>query len=524
MRYLCILVLFLVFTSYGKTQNVKTCKSHEHFEQKLENNPSLRESYLSLQKEIDQHLILNGKELIGDLIIIPVVFHVIHNGDPIGVQENMSDELITAQLQQINDDFSRMNADAGNTPDEFVSIAANTQIQFCLAELDPTGATATGIVRTHIDDLPNVNESDCWTPSYIDANIITPLIWDRDNYLNIFSVIGIDELSNGNCDFFSTLGYAQFPGGSASTDAAVVSFYTFGSIDMPNPLFPNYLGRTCTHEIGHWLNLSHVWGNGNSGCSQDDGIADTPDQFENTGGCPTFPHYDNCTTSGNGIMFMNYMDYSDDNCMNLFTAGQRGMMRAAINSSRASLLTALCSQESVLSILPDFKLYSVESHNETLLKWTFDGAVEVQKFEMERSFDLSSWVKYAEGYDCLVENDVYNCEMLADENAYLAYYKAVAYSTTGEKYESEVVAVYRQDAKMNVSVVPNPSNGNLNFTNLIPELDYTISIYDNLGKLHFRKGIKQSQTFIDISTQPSGLYHIIIKQGLNQQVLRIIKI
>jgi len=294
----CFIFIYLLSIDFNYSVAQKSCVSHSHFESKLNNDEVLKSNYEKIQKDINKYLSEPKRDLDGDIIIIPVVFQIIHNGDALGVQENISEDLILAQLQQINDDFSRMNANASDTPDAFLNIAANTEIQFCLAQIDETGSPTNGIIRTHIDDLPNVDESDCWTPNYIDANIISPLIWDRDNFLNIFSVIGVDELNNGTCNFFSTLGYAQFPGGSANTDATVVSFFTFGSLSMPNPLLPNFLGRTATHEIGHWLNLNHVWGGGNGGCGQDDGISDTPLQFESSAGCPVFPLLDNCTANG----------------------------------------------------------------------------------------------------------------------------------------------------------------------------------------------------------------------------------
>ncbi len=100
------------------------------------------------------------------------------------------------------------------------------------------------------------------------------------------------------------------------------------------------MGRTVTHEVGHWLNLDHIWGNG--GCASDDQVGDTPSQFMESSGCPTYPSFDACTPGGDGIMFMNYMDYSDDNCMNMFTQGQATRMMAAINASRQGLLNSQC--------------------------------------------------------------------------------------------------------------------------------------------------------------------------------------
>src|SRR5207253_634101 len=120
---------------------------------------------------------------------------------------------------------------------------------------------------------------------------------------------------------------AQFPGGPASTDGVVVLYSSVGSIASPGTELHYNLGRSATHEIGHWLNLFHIWGDDNGSCNGSDQVSDTPNQGNNNFGCPSFPHTDNCA-SGNGVMFMNYMDYTDDDCMNMFTAGQKDRMQA----------------------------------------------------------------------------------------------------------------------------------------------------------------------------------------------------
>src|SRR5205085_7351896 len=129
--------------------------------------------------------------------------------------------------------------------------------------------------------------------------------WNRDQYLNIWV-----------CDLSGKIGYAQFPGGPAATDGVVIDYQAFGTLGTAS--IPFHLGRTATHEIGHWLNLRHIWGDANCG---DDLVADTPTQQTDNGGCPSFPHV-TCSNGPNGDMFMNYMDYVNDNCMNMFTAGQ----------------------------------------------------------------------------------------------------------------------------------------------------------------------------------------------------------
>ena len=342
LKKLGLFLLMLPLCSISSLAQSKKCLTDVIHLQKMESDPQYRRQRELVEQKI-QRYIQNNKSREAGMVTIPLVFHVIHNGDPVGTNENLSDARLNSQLAQINADFGRTNTDAGNTPAAFLGVAANTMIQFCLATVDPNGQATTGIVRTDINTLPNVNDNDCWTPTYLDNNVVIPLAWNTANYLNIFVVERIQGLDqNNNCVNDGTLGYAQLPGGDPSTDVSVNLSSTIGSIANPNPNGGAVgLGRTVTHEIGHWLNLPHIWGD-NGGCGDDDGVADTPLQNVSSMGCSTFPQFDVCTPAGNGIMFMNYMDYSDDACMNMYTQGQAARMMAAINTSRPGLLNSQC--------------------------------------------------------------------------------------------------------------------------------------------------------------------------------------
>jgi len=259
------------------------------------------------------------------VITIPVVFHIIHNGDALGTNENISDAFIQAQLNQLNLDFSLTNAEVGQIPAIFQPVAANTEIQFCLAQRKPDGTATTGINRVN-------GAQDFWTINQINATLKPSTIWDRNQYLNIWSVVfgGTDG---------SVLGFAQFPGGLATTDGVVLKHSSIGSVALPNPAGGNYArGRTATHEIGHWLNLRHIWGDATCG---NDYVSDTPTHNKSNGGCPTYPHLSTCT--GRPLeMTMNYMDYTYDVCMYMFSAGQKNRMQSVLNTggARASLTTS----------------------------------------------------------------------------------------------------------------------------------------------------------------------------------------
>lgn len=259
--------------------------------------------------------------------VLPVVFHIIYQ------QENniwnISNAQVMSQLQVLNEDFQRLNADTTNTPIAFRPVAANTGISFCLAQRDPQGNPTTGIIR---HQFPNTT---AWGSSAFDNTVKPATIWDPTRYLNVW----IANLSGG------LLGWAQFPTGSglpglsggsnANTDGVVLLYSSVGR-PPANPFNNVYnRGRTATHEVGHYLGLRHIWGDG--GCSVDDFCNDTPLSDAANYGCPT-TH----VSCGTVDMVQNYMDYTDDACMNIFTANQTTRMLTVLQNSprRASLLTA----------------------------------------------------------------------------------------------------------------------------------------------------------------------------------------
>ena len=252
------------------------------------------------------------------IITIPVVVHVVWNTS----SENISDQQIFSQIDVLNADFRRTNIDAIMTPSVWQSIATDTEIEFCLASVDPNGAFTNGITRTQTSQTSFTIQADAMKSTSTGG--IDP--WDQDNYLNIW----VCDLSGG------ILGYATPPSTFNNPDDGVVIGYNYfgtqGTVQAPYNK-----GRTCTHEVGHWLNLDHVWGDANCG---NDNVNDTPIQEEENYNCPAFPHNANScgTSNNNGDMFMNYMDYTNDGCMNLFTIGQKVRMTAAINQYRPALI------------------------------------------------------------------------------------------------------------------------------------------------------------------------------------------
>lgn len=266
--------------------------------------------------------------------VIPVVIHVIHNGEPIGTGINISDDQIISQINVMNKDFKRLNLDAANTPTEFLGAAGSIDIEFVLAKQDPFGAPTNGIQRV-------MGTQSVWTIN--DNSTFKALsYWPAEDYFNIW-VINIP----------SFLGYAQLPVSNLPglenspddrlTDGIIVHYSAFGS-NFESGLGPFSLdskynrGRTATHETGHFLGLRHIWGDG---ICATDYVDDTPTQRDETLTCPAHPQTSIC---GTPIvkMFQNYMDYTDDACMNLFTQGQISRMIVVLDNSprRFSLLNS----------------------------------------------------------------------------------------------------------------------------------------------------------------------------------------
>ncbi|MCB9299830.1 MAG: PKD domain-containing protein [Lewinellaceae bacterium] len=276
------------------------------------------------------------------VITVPIIFHVIHDNDPLGSGDNLSATYINAQITQLNNDFRRILGTSGynNSP-----VGADVEIEFCPAAVDPNGNTLAepGINRIN-------RSSKGWTAppygacpgggfddTYIENTIKPQSQWDPNQYFNVW-VMDI------NCGI---LGYAQFPsqsglsglstnGGPANTDGVVLLTSSIGSTTTPNPAGGVYSkGRTGTHEIGHFFGLRHIWGDG--GCSVDDYCNDTPSSDAANYGCPT--GHVSCSSVD---MVENYMDYTDDACMNIFTQDQKARIQAVMANSprRASLASS----------------------------------------------------------------------------------------------------------------------------------------------------------------------------------------
>lgn len=311
---LCVLCL----NSYSQ----RTCATHDHMQHLQSQHPEIAEERKAIE-EFTQNFVANysGEKSTNAVITIPVVVHILYKNST----ENLSDSRIQSQIDVLNQDFRRTNADASNTPSVWQNIAADCEIEFCLATIDPQGNPTNGITRTST----NVSSFSIQSDNIKFSSQGGKDAWPRNQYLNIW----VGSITGG------ILGYALQPGAPASIDGVVIGYQYFGGPGT-GAQSPYNRGRTATHEVGHWLNLDHIWGDDGGSCSGTDNVSDTPNQADENGGCPSFPRTDACSPSAPGVMFMNYMDYVNDNCMNMFTAGQKARMLAALNGPRSSLLTA----------------------------------------------------------------------------------------------------------------------------------------------------------------------------------------
>jgi hypothetical protein len=300
------------------TPRSRTCATMDVHRRLLSRYPS----YARARDEIENHARLYEGGVVAaarpGVTRIAVVVHVVSST----AAQNISDAQIASQIDVLNRDYRRTNPDVNNTPAPFLPLTADSRVEFFLASIDPNGAPTNGITRrqTTVASFGADDAVKSQATGGTDA-------WPADRYLNVW----VCQLGGG------LLGYAQFPGGPPATDGVVILHSAFGTVGTAAP--PFHLGRTATHEIGHWLNLNHIWGDDGTGCSGTDNVADTPNQAGSNSGTPAFPHV-SCSNGPNGDMFMNYMDYVNDPAMFMFTAGQVTRMQACLDGPRSSISTA----------------------------------------------------------------------------------------------------------------------------------------------------------------------------------------
>lgn len=381
-----ILLVWISGLAYGQTPAVQNCATMEQDAINRAKYPemgSLDQLEDAIQrKATEMSLRERGGKTQATVLTIPIVVHVVHNGEAVGTGTNLSQAQVKAQLDVLNEDFRRKLGTPGFNNN---AVGADIEIEFCLSPVDANGAS---LAEPGVHRVRGANTT--WTRTQIEGSLKPTTIWNPNLFYNIWT------LKFGGEDA-SLLGYAQFPdqsglaglnttGGPASTDGVVIQFSSFGSVDkgtFPVMTAPYNRGRTLSHETGHWLGLRHIWGDGP--CASDF-VDDTPTHHSENRGCPV------TKLSCDGTSFempQNYMDYSDDACMNIFTLGQKARIRAVMElSPRRKILAAANLCNSVVDAPPvanftsdkqtvlrggEIAFTDLSTNFPTTWSWTFDG-------------------------------------------------------------------------------------------------------------------------------------------------------
>lgn len=292
----------------GAVVTTRQCGASDVLNMQMAADPEMRNRRTAIEQATRKFVDSKEARLVNGVLEIPVVVNVLYRTSA----ENISQAQIQSQIDVLNEDFGNTNADRFNTPLEFQDEQTTVGFRFVLAAVNRKSSTKKSWSLN--DDMKRSSKGgiDPTTPS---------------QNLNIWVVNKMTYLGG------TILGYAQFPGGSPATDGVVIGYNFFGRTGTVSAPFNK--GRTATHEVGHWMNLNHIWGDATCG---NDNVGDTPPHNAANYGCPSYPHKSTCSGTPNE-MTMNYMDYTDDACMYMFSNGQSDRMKAtffAANAPRAS--------------------------------------------------------------------------------------------------------------------------------------------------------------------------------------------
>jgi hypothetical protein len=348
--------LLLITSFWAQAQD--KCGSYTYQQEFNRTNPSIISSIEDAEKLTIQNRLLGRLE--GTVIKIPVVVHNIYHTP----EEKITDAQVYSQIDALNKHFRRRNSDTANAPAYFRALAADCEIEFQLATTAPGNKFTNGITRSYTPITKWTTDDKVKFTSEMGEDA-----WDSKNYLNIW-VCNLDKLA----------GYASLPGSEINKDGIVISYKAFGTTGSVKSYYSQ--GKTAVHEVGHWLGLKHIWGDANCG---DDGIDDTPKQASYTVGCPNSVRV-TCGNSPYGDMYMNYMDITNDECVNMFTVGQKNKMRAQLTSGvRSGLLTTNA------FLLPQVQMIPVEANDPKWLEPKLYPNPATSNITLDLSYD-SRWI------------------------------------------------------------------------------------------------------------------------------------
>ena len=432
------------------------------------------------------------------VITIPVVVHVISNGQAVGIDPNITDAQVQSQITVLNQDFGRTGPGFNTNP-----VGVDTQIRFVLAQQDPYGKVTNGIDRVSF-----VKES--WSTTDIESILKPATFWDPTQYLNLWTVQFTDS---------KFLGYAQFPdasglsgisnNGIANTDGVVIKYNAFGSGSGEDFLLkaPYNKGRTATHEIGHWLGLIHIWGDGSDCAKNTDYCADTPVAKDPNYGCPTGTN--SCPTKTGVDMIENYMDYTDDSCMNIFTKNQKDRMDVIMNNAarRKSLKTSIKG----FSIKPT--LTAVADRDEYV-----DTKCE---FEIPDYTYLTTATDISGGtVKSLEQSPKGGTKTIKGKGTV----ELITLTATDNKENSDFITFKITLKEKDIFLFPNPTKETIKISTSLCALTNSYTIANSLGQIILQKEVSAATDLnIDTSSLSNGIYFITVTKENEKKTLRFIK-
>jgi hypothetical protein len=517
-KILMFIVAALLFTGF-QAQAQRNCGAMEVLERQLQEDPDMARRMTDIERHTKQY-VASPNQGGRAVVTIPVVVHVVWRTN--FPAENISDAQINSQIAVLNADFRMLNADASLIPSTFTGVAADAEVQFCLAQRKPDGTATNGIMRYQVSRTTDWGTNDAVkNPT---QGGVAP--WNASSYLNIW----VCSIGGG------ILGYAQFPGGSASTDGVVNDYRYFGTTGTATAPFNK--GRTATHEVGHYLNLRHIWGDATCGS---DLVGDTPTHNTANYGCPAAGHRSTCT--GTPIeMTMNYMDYSDDACMYMFSAGQKTRMQAlfAAGGSRYGLTTSLgCTPPTTGGTCgtPSGLASSNVATTTATVSWAaVSGATSYNlqyKTAAATTWTTSSVTGTSANFTGLVASTTYNFQVQAVCSGTAGSYSSIASFTTTagtttcasvSAYETNETRTTAKSITVNTnataaigtstdqdwykfSVTNSQRNFKVDLTNL--PADYDLKVYNSAGTLLFTsQNTGTTAEMIKYNSAPTGTYYV----------------
>ena len=337
MRILSFWILFLFLGIYGnfaqgQTHTHHRCEAQNLLFESIEANPGNLNIFHIQEKAIRDFLDNSSYSIDRSEFIIPVVIHVVYRNN----DQNISDLQIYDQLDILNRAFSKQNKNLYTVPPQFRQLISDIGIHFCLAKTDPDGNPTNGIVRkpTIVENIGTSRVDGLEVAVHFDEYGGSDP-WDNDKYLNVW----VAEMGNNIAGSATFPNMAPYP----EADGIIMNYRYFGSIGTAIQSAPYDKGKTLVHEVGHYFNLFHPWGPGFGGCDSDDFVDDTPLQEGPYFDCNSADNF----SCGSEDIVVNFMDYTEDNCLAMFTHGQKERMLASIQLFRSGLINnnTACQEE-----------------------------------------------------------------------------------------------------------------------------------------------------------------------------------